>query len=152
MLKLNASFMRKVPGPEEFSSLSYHASIDLELSDGLTAEQIQDRIQRTFGLVRDSVDEEITRHHQPRGGTALPAPENKPQPRTAASTRSPSGRSNGKASPKQLKYLVDLALRHDLTVDDLNSDVANRFGVQSIQGLTRQQASDMIDALNDKAA
>ena len=35
MLKLNASYSKKVPAGEEYSSQSYHASVEVELPDGL---------------------------------------------------------------------------------------------------------------------
>ena len=44
MLKLNASYSKKVPAETEYSSQSYHASIEVEIPDGLTAEQLQSRI------------------------------------------------------------------------------------------------------------
>ena len=36
MLKLNASYSKKVPAETEYSSQSYHASIEVEIPDGLT--------------------------------------------------------------------------------------------------------------------
>ena len=38
MLKLNASYSKKVPADGEYTSQSYHASIEVELPDGLSAE------------------------------------------------------------------------------------------------------------------
>ena len=35
MLKLNASYSKKVPADGEYTSQSYHASIEVELPDGL---------------------------------------------------------------------------------------------------------------------
>ena len=59
MLKLNASYSKKVPAEGEYSSQSYHASIEVELPDGLTQEQLQNRIHETFALVKDSVETEL---------------------------------------------------------------------------------------------
>ena len=59
MLKLNASYSKKVPAGEEYSSQSYHASVEVELPDGLTQEQLQARIHETFDLVRNSVEAEL---------------------------------------------------------------------------------------------
>lgn len=59
MLKLNASYSKKVPADTEYSSQSYHASIEVEIPDGLTAEQLQSRIHETFDLVRNSVETEL---------------------------------------------------------------------------------------------
>ena len=38
MLKLNASYSKKVPADIEFSSKSFHASLEVELSDAITPE------------------------------------------------------------------------------------------------------------------
>jgi len=54
MLKLNTSFSKKVPAESEYSSKSYHASIEMELPDGLSEAQIKERIHGTFELVRNS--------------------------------------------------------------------------------------------------
>ena len=42
MLKLNASYSKKVPAEGEYSSQSYHASIEVELPDGLTQDQLNE--------------------------------------------------------------------------------------------------------------
>ena len=60
MLKLNTSYSKKVPVEgQEYSSQSFHASVEVELSDGMTAEQIKTRIHDTFELVRQSVESEL---------------------------------------------------------------------------------------------
>ena len=59
MLKLNASFSKKVPAEQEYSSKGYSATIEVELPDGLTQKQLEARISDTFELVRDSVEKEI---------------------------------------------------------------------------------------------
>ena len=60
MLKLNASYSKKVPAGEEYSSQSFHASVEVELPDGLTQDQLQARIHETFDLVRNSVEANCT--------------------------------------------------------------------------------------------
>ena len=65
MLKLNASYSKKVPAEGEYSSQSYHASIEVELPDGLTQDQLNSKIHETFALVRDSVESEL------HGGNAV---------------------------------------------------------------------------------
>ena len=60
MLKLNAAFSKKIPVPgEDFSSQSFHASIECECADALTAEQLQAKIHDTFALVKDAVEAEL---------------------------------------------------------------------------------------------
>jgi hypothetical protein len=52
------------------------------------------------------------------------------------------------ASPKQIKFLLDLARQNGYTVDQLKS----RFNVSALEDLSRTQCSRAIDALNGKAA
>ena len=59
MLKLNASYSKKVPAEGEYSSQSYHASIEVELPDGLSQDQLNSKIHETFAMVRDSVEAEL---------------------------------------------------------------------------------------------
>ncbi len=59
MLKLNASYSKKVPAEAEYSSQQYHCQVEVELPDGLTQDQIQGRIHETFIMVRDSVEAEL---------------------------------------------------------------------------------------------
>ena len=59
MLKLNASYSKKVPAEGEYTSQSYHASIEVELPDGLSSEQLNGKIHETFEMVRNSVEAEL---------------------------------------------------------------------------------------------
>ncbi len=138
MLKLNASYSKKVPAGEEYSSQSYHASVEVELPDGLSGEALQARIHETFDLVRNSVEAEL-HGNSPRNYGTYPASnrsENAPQGRRAGDRQN-----NGPASPKQLSYLLDLARQRGITPQQ----IAARFQVPDIQHLTRQQCSDQID-------
>ena len=138
MLKLNASYSKKVPAGEEYSSQSYHASVEVELPDGLTQDQLQARIHETFDLVRNSVEAELHGKSPANygGRPAAGAPRN-------GSQRSRSGvrQNDAPASPKQLSYLLDLARQRGITPQQ----IAARFQVPDIQHLTRQQCSDQID-------
>ena len=138
MLKLNASYSKKVPAGEEYSSQSYHASVEVELPDGLSPDQLQTRIHETFDLVRNSVEVELHGNSPGNSGgsTAYHGAKNTPQ-----GDRS-HGRSNdGPASPKQLSYLLDLARQRGITTQQ----IAARFQVTDIQYLTRQQCSSQIN-------
>ena len=59
MLKLNASYSKKIPAESDYSSQSYHASIEVELPDGLNSNQLHEKIHETFDLVRNSVESEL---------------------------------------------------------------------------------------------
>ena len=138
MLKLNASYSKKVPAGEEYSSQSYHASVEVELPDGLSPNQLQARIHETFDLVRNSVEAELHGKTPANHGghPAAGAPRNGSQ-----RNRSGARQNDAPASPKQLSYLLDLARQRGITPQQ----IAARFQVPDIQHLTRQQCSDQID-------
>ena len=144
MLKLNASFSKKVPAEQEYSSKSFHASIEVELPDGLNQQQLQDRIHSTFELVRSSVESEIS------GGNAG-VPQSPPvQNGNGSPAHNGNGHANGKkngpASEKQVKYLIDLVAFN-------GADIAvylKRYGVASAYDLTRDACSKLIDEIGKK--
>jgi hypothetical protein len=146
MLKLNASFSKKIPAAEEYSSQSYHAAIEAELPDGLTPQQLQERIHGTFLLVRNSVEAELA-------GTS-PAVAETPAPMPTTNTPSPAHRpaQTQPASTKQINYLILLGRRMAMDAAALNTEAQRRFNVPAIEQLTKRQASEWIESLNGRAA
>ena len=155
MLKLTSSYSKKVPVPgADYSSQSFHAAVEVELPDGLTPEQLHERIHRTFALVKSSVENELQNGH---AAPVVPPPAAKPGSETTpagkATREAPATNSNGngngngnqKASGKQIQFLTDLAIRHNLNLRDLNDLARQTFRVDDIGGLSRRQASDFID-------
>ena len=149
MLKLNASYSKKVPADTEYSSQSYHASVEVELPDGLTPEQLNARIHETFAMVRDSVEAELHGEGGNAGQMAdVPQLPIQPAPQQNKPAYGKKPVSDSPASPKQIKFLLDLARQNGYTVDQLKS----RFNVSALEDLSRTQCSRAIDALNGKAA
>ena len=152
MLKLNASFSKKVPAEGEYSSQSYHASIEAELPDGLTDKQLKDKIHDTFELVRESVEAEL-------GNVQSNGSDKRQQ--DSSSSRPPDGhirypqnkRGSEKkqdttpASTRQLNYLLDLA--HEKGVKP--REIMERSGVDELSLLTKSECSALIDELNGKS-
>ncbi len=134
MLKLNASYSKKVPAEGEYSSQSYHAAVEVELSDGLSPEQLRGRIHETFELVRASVEAEL--HAAPSNAQTTA-----PQPQPFRQRELPP------ASGKQLGFLRDMAMKRGITPQQLDEQVRQRFGVADAVRLNRQQASAMIEEL-----
>ena len=140
MLKLNASYAKKVPAEEEYSSQSYHASIEVELPDGLSGKALQERIHATFNLVRNSVEAEL------HGKNLTLQPDNSRQnelPNHAQNNSSQ--RANPRdipASPKQISYLLDLARNRGITPQQ----IAAQHGVADIQQLSKRQCSELINS------
>jgi len=151
MLKLNASYSKKVPADTEYSSQSYHASVEVELPDGLTQDQLNAKIHETFALVRDSVEAEL--HNAPvNAGQTVEAPQLLIQP---AQQQNKNGYvkktgtiSDAPASPKQIKFLLDLARQYGISPDQIKS----KFNVPALESLTKTQCSRAIDELSGKAA
>ena len=140
MLKLNASYSKKVPTSEQFSSQSYHCSVEVELSDAATPEQLQAKIHDTFALVRDAVESEL--HGKPAA---------KPEPAAQTAKAEPAKPDTAKASNKQVKYLLDLAKGKGLTLTALNARVQDRFKVETVYELARKDASKLVDELKAAA-
>lgn len=140
MLKLNASYAKKVPAEEEYSSQSYHASIEVELPDGLSGEALQERIHATFNLVRNSVEAEL------HGKNLALQPDNSRQNELPNHAQNNSvQRANSRdipASPKQISYLLDLARNRGITPQQ----IAAQYGVADIQQLSKRQCSELINS------
>ena len=156
MLKLNASYSKKVPADTEYSSQSFHASVEIELPDGLTQDQLIAKIHETFALVRDSVESELHGNtvQQPAQNIQTPPPQSQPDQHEnlAQNAAKPAyGKkpaTDALASPKQIKFLLDLARQNGYTIEQLKA----KFGVSVLEDLSRAQCSRAIDVLNGKAA
>ena len=149
MLKLSASYSKKVPADTEYSSQSYHASVEVELPDGLTQDQLNAKIHETFALVRDSVEAELHGENVNAGQT-VDAPQLPIQPaqQPNKSTYGKKPATDAPASPKQIKFLLDLARQNGYSIEQLKS----RFNVSALEDLSRTQCSRAIDLLSGKAA
>ena len=130
MLKLNASYSKKVPADGEYTSQSYHASIEVELSDGLSAEQLNSKIHETFEMVRNSVEAEL------HGNTPCQQWGNASQ-----NTQKPEGQTSYPASPKQINYLLSLASRRGITPQQ----IAAQHNVANVDQLSKRQCSALIE-------
>ena len=130
MLKLNASYSKKVPADGEYTSQSYHAAIEVELPDGLSQDQLHDKIHATFAMVRESVEAEL--HGNTAANHGAPEPQNATKPE--AQTGYP-------ASPKQINYLLSLVSRRGITP----AQIAAQNNVADVQMLTKRQCSALIE-------
>ena len=130
MLKLNASYSKKVPAEGEYSSQSYHASIEVELPDGLSQEQLQGRIHETFAMVRESVESELhSKSLSVQGSDSHSEP-----PKSSQQHSTP-------ASPKQISYLLTLASRRGITPQQ----IALQNNVDNVDQLSKKQCSALIE-------
>ena len=131
MLKLNASYSKKVPAEGEYTSQSYHASIEVELPDGLSSEQLNSKIHETFEMVRNSVEAELHGNTvNQQGGNGSQNAHNQPVQGTTP------------ASPKQINYLLTLASRRSITP----AQIAAQHGVATVEQMSKRQCSDLINS------
>ena len=158
MLKLNASYSKKVPADTEYSSQSFHASVEVELPDGLTQDQLNAKIHETFDLVRASVETELHGNTAPLSSQPSQASNTQSQPGLYDTSPQNAGKngygkkngtiSDAPASPKQVKYLLDLARQYGVSPDQIKA----KFNVPSLESMTKTQCSRAIDELSGKAA
>ena len=153
MVKINASYSKKVPASQDYSSQSYHASVELEMADNLSNEQLQARIHQTFALVRDSVESELNGNGNGKAngngnGHTVPVQVQ------VEKTVEPKGNGNAQkntvipASQKQVKYLLDLA--GDLGVS-ITKYLAG-YGVSNANDLDKATCSKLINELKGTKA
>ena len=135
MLKIIASFSKKVPAEQEYSSKSYFCTLEKEVPDAATPEQIHSAIRQTFCLVREAVETELN-------GGAAKAP-------IHVLPENPNGtvESVPKASNRQVKYVLDLAKQQGLGLSELNTRIQQTFGVPTVYHLDRKAASRLVDQL-----
>ena len=136
MLKLNASYSKKVPADGEYTSQSYHASVEVELPDGLSAEQLNSKIHETFEMVRNSVEAEL--HGKTVNQQGSNVSQNTPNQPAQGSTP---------ASPKQINYLLTLASRRGITPQQ----IAVQNNVANINQLSKKQCSALIEQWRNAA-
>ena len=144
MLKLSTSYSKKLPvNGQDFSSQGFHASVELELSDSLTPEQIRAKIHDSAELLRKAVDDEL------QGTAAGQASDPAGQPAFGGQRTQPQA-GERKASNKQVKYITDLAAERKIQISDLNADIRKRFNVEGLYDLTSKQASLLLDEMNGR--
>ena len=154
MLKINISFSKKVPGEEQYSSLSFHGSMEKELSDGLSAEQIQQTFHNSYQLLESTVEQEIQNY---KGKQTNPVQSAKPaysapaKPYQAPQTPAPQANQQ-QASQKQITFLNRLGAERGLSQQQVDAMALNSFGANSIWQLTKKQASQLIEQLQNQRA
>jgi len=137
MLKLTASYSKKVPGAEQYSSEGYHVSIEAECPQSLLEDpaSLQDQVQSLFAEARSQVDQQISGEVPERGG------------RPQLVNGNGNGRSHSqpsRASNRQISYAASLAKRvWNMSPDEL----ARELRVSRLDELTSKQASDLIERL-----
>lgn len=141
MIKLNVAYGKKVPGTQDYSSDSYHASVEIELSgDTSNWNEVNNAISKTFDDLKKSVEDQIAGKSVADNGDSTSADTVKTAP--AGNT---AGEHENKPSEKQLKYLLSLATRRGITPAQLAKD----HGVASIDEMDKKTVSQIISDLKE---
>ena len=141
MIKLNASFSKKVPGSEEYSSEGYMCAVELELSDNLEPEALHAKIHETFDLVRTSVESELENRRSRPTGCAPPDREG-----GNGSHGDKGNGNNWKCSDRQRDLILKLVDEHDLDRNGVDELARKRFG-KGVVDLNKLEASGLIDEI-----
>ena len=165
MLKINASYSKKVPAETEYSSQSYHCTIESELPDGLTHQQLQERIHATFAMVKQAVEAELHGGQQPVTTPTTPPATIQVQQQPIVdqqnvnsayqpqNTQNPNRnkqhtRAYQPASGKQIDYLLNLAKR----VGWKAQDIINHCQVNRLEEIDKRICSQLIEQFSGRAA
>lgn len=146
MIKLNASYSRKVPGAQQYSSEQASASVEIEMAEA-DGPQIQSRLADLWLVVREAVEQQLAGNgHAPsNGGNGHHAP---PQ-----NTPGRNGQASQKAavSEKQMKFIKSLIGElKPMGVDFAFAEsLCNRLFGRRLEHLDRAQASTVIGHLNE---
>ena len=133
-IKLSASVCKKLPDEQQYSSKSYLASLEIELSSGLSSEQLNAEIHKTYAQLEKAVDEQISGQTKAsQGRQEKPSQNGSSQP--------------VKASNKQIKFILDLGKAKDKGLADLNAETVKLYGSETIYELSKKDASRFVDVL-----
>jgi len=132
-------------------------NLELELATDAArdADALHDKIKRMFALAKKAVDDELNGQHPDAGsGQPLDAP-SEPAGNGGGngnghgtSRPGPSGASSGEAATnKQVKLIMDLARTRKMNLSVIERLCQETCGVGDVYGLTKSQASAVIDRL-----
>ncbi len=136
MIKLHASYSKKIPAESQYSSKSFHAALEVEVSDDISRDgvRLQEKLRSLWLDLQDAVEAQI----QESNGNGASSRE---QP---SSESSPNGQDS--ASSKQVNYLMFLARRaKGWGLPELQNFVKTRVGDVGLYEMSKQDASMLIE-------
>jgi hypothetical protein len=154
MIKLNCGFSRKV-GEANYGSRGASVNLELELATDAASDAngLNDKIRRLFALAKKAVDDELNQQ-QPHAASDQPAD----VPSEPAGNGGGNGHATGRpgqasatggdaATNKQVKLIMDLARTRKMNLSVVERLCQETCGVSDVYGLTKSQASAVIDRL-----
>ena len=148
MIKLSADVSKKVPVPDvDFSSQSYSAGMEIEVSSGTSQDELRERLRTLYGMLEESIDEQIG---QRQANDQKPKNNQNPAPMPKVNT-APTGTNmqNGrKATKAQVRAIYAIGKEQGYTEESMK-ELLSGYGVEVSSALSIGQASKLIDALKN---
>ena len=159
MIKLHASYGLKVPGPQEYSSESFHASAEVEVADNIQGDALKAALGALWNDLKSAVDAQIA--NGPKAGKSGGS-----NGRSGSNGNGHSGNGNGRTKPtseptnriantgepatrKQVSYLLALTRRKRNLSAEQTRDWLNRERGLVLNTLSKSDAAGLIDELNE---
>src|SRR6476660_1589059 len=130
-LKLSIASSRKI-GEPNYGSRGATVGLEMEVDSSLVdhPRQLHERVRRLFRLAKQSVDLELGR------------------PRSVETRISEAEAGTRPATHRQIRAIQAIAGSRSL---DLTEELRNRFGVERLEDLSLDEASQLIDAIKSSA-
>lgn len=140
MIKISASFSKKIPGDEPYSSDAVHLGVEIELPDPVLTDQqeFSAAVRRLFSQARQEVEHQVSGPRSQLNGNS------NGNDRHPANNNGNSRRPQ-LASPRQIDFLLSLARRN---ANLSPTQILDEAGVDKLTELTKSQASSLIDRFN----
>jgi hypothetical protein len=148
MIKISASYSKKLPTKLLYSSESVFCSIEKEVSSQASASEIQRTIADTFKLVRESVGSELSVGQADQRESRREERSQRPQGRQQ---RDAGRGADQRSTNKQIQYILRLGQEQNLGLPELNRQVADIYGAGNVYDLSKRDASAFVDVLKAAA-
>ena len=141
MIKLHASYSKKIPAESQYSSKSFHAALEVEVADDVCRDGalLQERLRALWTDLQDAVEAQIRDSNGNAGNRS-----------TVASERGPgnSSQNSEPASQKQVNFLMSLGRRvRGWNLAELQEFIRSRVGNVGLYDLSKRDASSLIEEL-----
>lgn len=140
MIKVHATYQKKVPVPNlEFSSQSYGASVEAEVENPA---QVEQKLHNIYALLEKAVNAELEKNAK---GRSSPYSNRKGGDNGNGGNGS---RTSARATRAQVRAIFAIGKSQGQTNQQIQS-LAEGFGVKKLDDLSLQQASNLIEKLNE---
>lgn len=173
MIRITASHGRKVPGRQEYSTLSYHCSIEVELCDAVP-EEVLKRVHAMWSDLERAVDQRVEAQQPETGrangnghgpsnghhadgmgqrygstGNGHHGEDSRSANGNGRSADRPENSSNGGLSAKQKSFLIGLGSKRAWRVPRLNEELRSITGRDdaTLHSLSKFEASACIEVM-----